>query len=73
MTKAAVYQAVDLFAAPEPAGTILSDDEARERKRQRAILQSKKKYGKNALIKGRNFEAGAMTRERNCQVGGHKA
>lgn len=73
VTKAAVYQAVDLFAAPEPAGTILSDDEARERKRQRAILQIQKKYGKNALIKGRNFEAGAMTRERNGQVGGHKA
>lgn len=46
---------------------------ARERKRQDAILAIRKKYGKNAILKGMNFEQGAMTRERNGQIGGHKA
>ena len=45
----------------------------RERKRQTAILAIQKKYGKNAILKGMNFEDGAMTRERNGQVGGHRA
>ena len=44
-----------------------------ERKRQTAILAIQKKYGKNAILKGMNFEDGAMTRERNGQVGGHRA
>ena len=46
---------------------------AREKKRQGAILAIQKKYGKNAILKGMNFEDGAMTRERNQQIGGHKA
>ena len=46
---------------------------AKERKRQNAILAIQKKYGKNAILKGMNFEDGAMTRERNGQIGGHKA
>jgi len=45
----------------------------REKRRQKAILQIQKKYGKNALLKGMNFEDGATTRERNGQIGGHKA
>ena len=32
-----------------------------------------KKFGKNAILKGMNFEEGAMTRERNGQIGGHKS
>ena len=40
---------------------------------QHAILDIQKKYGKNAILKGMNFEEGAMTRERNGQIGGHKA
>lgn len=46
---------------------------AREKKRQQAILSIKKKYGKNAILKGSDFEDGAMTIERNDQIGGHKA
>ncbi|MBQ9458674.1 MAG: hypothetical protein IJU66_01935, partial [Oscillospiraceae bacterium] len=46
---------------------------ARERKRQAAILSIQKKYGKNAILKGMNYEEGAMTRERNGQIGGHRA
>ena len=46
---------------------------ARERKLQDALLSIKKKYGKNAILKGMNFEEGATARERNGQVGGHRA
>lgn len=45
----------------------------KEKRIQHAILDIHKKYGKNAVLKGMNFEEGAMTRERNGQIGGHKA
>ncbi len=45
----------------------------KERKTQEAILKIKKKYGKNAVIKGMDLEDGATTIERNKQIGGHKA
>ena len=45
----------------------------RERQLQKAVLDIKKKFGKNALLKGMNLEEGAMTIERNHQIGGHKA
>ncbi len=45
----------------------------REHRQQQAILEIKKKYGKNAVVKGMNLEEGATTIERNKQVGGHKA
>ena len=44
-----------------------------EKNMQHAILQIKKKYGKNAILKGMNFEEGATAIERNSQVGGHRA
>jgi DNA polymerase V len=37
------------------------------------LLNIKEKYGKNAILKGMNFQEGATTIERNGQVGGHKA
>lgn len=46
---------------------------AKERKCQETILQIRKKYGKNAILKGVNYEEGATTKERNGQIGGHKA
>lgn len=46
---------------------------AKERKLQEAMLSVKKKYGKNAILKGTNLQEGAMTIERNRQIGGHKA
>lgn len=45
----------------------------KEQRLQKAMLNIKKKYGKNALLKGTNFEDGATMRERNQQIGGHKA
>ncbi len=46
-------------------------DTSRERKQQEAILSIRRKFGKNAILKGMNFEEGATTRERNRQIGGH--
>lgn len=62
---------------PEEFATIdlFSDIETDERERDlaRAVLAVKGKYGKNALVKGLSFTAGATARERNDQVGGHRA
>ena len=48
-------------------------DLARERRQQEAILEIRRRFGKNAILKGMNFEEGATTRDRNNQIGGHKA
>ena len=57
---------LDLFDEP-------AEDEARERSRQEAILAIRRKFGKNAILKGMNFDEGATARDRNQQIGGHKA
>jgi len=44
-----------------------------EKKQQEAILAIKKKFGKNAILKGTNLQEGATAKDRNSQVGGHKA
>ena len=52
-----------------------TDYEAKERERRLAgaMLKIRAKYGPNAILKGINFVEGATTRERNVQIGGHKA
>lgn len=57
-----------------------SEDEKREkcklekeRRIQKTTIELRNKYGKNAILKGINFEDGATTKERNKQIGGHKA
>ena len=45
----------------------------RERRIQNATIAIKKKYGKNAILKGMNLEDGATAKDRNSQIGGHKA
>ena len=40
---------------------------------QKAVINIKKKYGKNAILKGMNLREGATTMERNNQIGGHRA
>ena len=45
----------------------------KEKKLQNAMLGLKKKFGKNAVLKGTNYLNGATMRERNQQIGGHKA
>lgn len=70
------YEQLDLFtdyAALERQRQEEKKALERERKMQQAMLDIKKKYGKNAILKGMNLEEGATTRERNSQIGGHKA
>lgn len=45
----------------------------KEHRMQQALIDIKRKYGKNAILKGTDFEEGATARERNRQIGGHKA
>lgn len=47
-------------------------DEKKERSEQEAILAIRRKFGKNAILKGTNFEEGATAKERNQQIGGHR-
>jgi len=46
---------------------------SKERRLQEAMLSVKKRYGKNAMLKGMNLQEGATTMERNNQIGGHGA
>lgn len=46
---------------------------AKEHSLQKAVIGIKKKYGKNSVLKGMNFEDGATAKDRNRQIGGHKA
>ncbi|MCM1519652.1 MAG: DNA methylase [Lachnoclostridium sp.] len=46
---------------------------ARERRRQETILRLRNRFGKNVVLKGLNFADGATQRDRNSQIGGHKA
>jgi DNA polymerase V len=59
------YEQFDLFTDPV--------EQEKERKMQEAMLSIKKKFGKNAILKGISLEEGATTMERNNQIGGHKA
>lgn len=70
------FEQLDLFtdyAALEREREKEEKELAKEKKVQHAVLDIQKKFGKNALLKGMNFEEGAQTRERNRQIGGHKA
>ena len=66
------FDQLDLFSdvAEKEAEDALLE---REKRRQQAVLSIRKKYGKNAILKGMNYEEGATTRDRNAQIGGHKA
>jgi len=45
----------------------------KEKQMQKAMLSIKQRYGKNAILKGTNFKEGATMRQRNGQIGGHRA
>ena len=66
---------MDLFSAAEekPCHPARSRRRERERRWQEAILAIQRRYGSNAILKGMNLEEGATTRERNKQIGGHRA
>lgn len=66
------YVQLDIFA---DYGKIEEEkkEEAREKDMQKAVLDIKKKFGKNAILKGMNLQEGATAKDRNEQIGGHKA
>ncbi len=66
------FQQMDLFSDPEETKKQEADLE-REKRRQQTVLKIKKKYGKNAILKGMNLQEGATAKDRNAQIGGHKA
>lgn len=67
---------LDMFTDYEARDKRIAEEKAsreKEKRRQEAMISIKKKYGKNAILKGFNFEEGATGRERNSQIGGHRA
>lgn len=70
------FQQLDLFtdySALEAKHKQEEEELEREKRMQQAMLHIKKRYGKNAILKGMNLEDGATAKERNRQIGGHKA
>ena len=70
------FEQLELFTDYEAREKEKKEEEERlqrERRMQEAVLDIKKKFGKNAVLKGMNFEEGATARERNRQIGGHRA
>ena len=63
---------LDFFTAPVEKQAQAEELE-REQARLLAMLEIKKKFGKNAIFRGMNLEEGATARDRNGQIGGHKA
>lgn len=57
----------------EAASAIEQQELVRERKLKETTIAIKKRYGKNAILKGTDLQEGATTKERNGQIGGHKA
>lgn len=66
------YEQLSLFDE-ERAEKVDEERQKRERKLQQAMIDVKKRYGKNAMVKGMNLQEGATAMERNRQIGGHKA
>lgn len=67
---------LDMFTDYEAVRKRRKEEETlltRERRMQETIINIKKRFGKNALLRGLNFEEGSTARERNRQIGGHKA
>ena len=70
------YEQMELFTDYEERRKEQEEERealARERRLQKTMLEIKKRYGKNAILKGMNLEEGATARDRNNQIGGHKA
>ena len=70
------YEQMDLFTDYEALSRERKRQDAemeREKKMQKAVLEIKKKFGKNAILRGMNLEEGATAKDRNSQIGGHKA
>ena len=69
-------QQLDLFTDYEVLEKQRQEEQSRldkERRLQEAQLKIKRRFGKNAILRGLNYEEGATAKERNAQIGGHKA
>ncbi len=74
--KEVLYEQFNLFSDEEKINKERIEeakDEKIESELQRTMLQIKKKYGKNSILKAMNLSDGATQIERNNQIGGHKA
>jgi DNA polymerase V len=70
------WQQLDLFTDYEALEREKEREQAaleKERRLQEAMLSIRRKYGKNAILKGTSLQEGATMRERNQSIGGHKA
>lgn len=70
------YEQLDLFTDYADLENRYNQEQAalkREKKLQKTMLAIKKKYGRNSIVRGMSLEEGATARERNKQIGGHKA
>ena len=69
------YEQLSLFDTEETIKERENNENAlkKERALQEAMLKIKHKYGKNAVLKGTNYTEGATAKDRNRQIGGHKA
>lgn len=70
------YEQLSLFEDYKEKERIKAEQDAaleKERRVQDAIVNIKHKYGKNAILKGMNYKEGATAKDRNSQIGGHKA
>ena len=75
-SQSVTYEQLDLFTdykAKEEENAKAEEALEREKRMQKAMLNIKKKFGKNAILKGMNLEEGATAKDRNEQIGGHKA
>ena len=69
------FEQISLYSNFEKEDKIRKENRKREEKDkelQKVIVEIKSKYGKNAILKGMNFEEGGTMRDRNGQVGGHR-
>ena len=70
--KEKLYEQIDFFADYKKR-----DEENRqeqtEKQLQKAMIDIKNKYGKNAILKGMNLQEAGTTRDRNNQIGGHRS
>ena len=76
VNRAPICNQLDLFADCNAQAASQEAEEqtlAREKKRQQALLNIQKKYGKNSILKGCDLQDGATAISRNNQIGGHKA
>ena len=70
------FEQLDLFTDHAAAEEKRAQEAAkleREKKMQQTMLDIKKRFGKNAILKGMNLEEGATAKDRNRTIGGHKA